>query len=155
MSFRLWPTDSRSLMSGHAWRTWPTFVRGFSRSRGRRRVRSRCSLKLLATGSKRYAVRIRLRDSLFSARLQDISQKFHGQVGLTKDFRKFHKFTEFLPTNSEWPTYRKRAPRKSLDTQYKASREVSNGAHFMALDENVPHISNCEHSEKCTYRPHV
>src|ERR1700722_2473807 len=112
MSFRLWPAASRSLMSGHAWRTWPTFVRGFSRSRVRRRVRSRCSLKLLATGSKRYAMRIRLRDSFFSAWLQDISQKFHGQVDLTKDFRKFHKFTEFLTTNSEWPTYRNRAPRK-------------------------------------------
>ena len=46
MSFRLWPATSSSLMSGQAWRTWPTLVRGFSLTRVRRRLRSRCWLTL-------------------------------------------------------------------------------------------------------------
>jgi len=51
---------------------------------------------------------------------------------------KFHESTALLPRNFEWPTYRKRAPRKSLDTLNKVSDEASCGAHFIALDENVP-----------------
>jgi len=102
-------------MSGQAWRIWPALVRGFSRSRVRRRFRSRCSLKWLFTASTLYALREKLRDKQFFLNLRNVPQMMVEAVSYGTVLETFSNVPQCCQIMSDVRPMKSVAPRKLLE----------------------------------------